>query len=263
MADDSGGNYSLPPGYLAVTGETINATQHNPPLEDLAAAMTRRLMRDGRAPMLGNLDMNGYRVVGAAAAVNPGDFVTLQQLQDMLSAFSEVPIGQLVLMTGTQSVPGHVRANGQSLLRDAYPDLWAFAQASGNIAASQGAKTDGQYGPGDGSTTFTVPRIFDFVRGLPNSGRAIGSTQADALKSHTHSASFSGNPVPPHTHNIPLYNSFGEAGRPLRGSGGHTNNWNTGSGGGHTPSGTVTVNATGDSETRPVNIAYPYWIKAV
>jgi hypothetical protein len=32
------GVYSLPSGYLAVTGATIQASQHNPPLEDIAAA---------------------------------------------------------------------------------------------------------------------------------------------------------------------------------------------------------------------------------
>jgi hypothetical protein len=49
----SNGVYSLPPGYLAVTGSTIQASQHNPPLEDIAAALTLRLSRDGSAPMTG------------------------------------------------------------------------------------------------------------------------------------------------------------------------------------------------------------------
>lgn len=49
------GVYSLPVGYLAVTGQTIQASQHNPPLEDIAAALTGRLSRDGTAPMTGPL----------------------------------------------------------------------------------------------------------------------------------------------------------------------------------------------------------------
>ncbi len=49
MPRDSNGNYSLPIGYLAVTGEPILASQHNPPLEDLAAAMTASLPRNGSA----------------------------------------------------------------------------------------------------------------------------------------------------------------------------------------------------------------------
>ena len=49
------GVYSLPLRYLAVTGATIEASQHNPPLEDIAAALTARLSRDGTAAMSGSL----------------------------------------------------------------------------------------------------------------------------------------------------------------------------------------------------------------
>src|SRR6185312_14546049 len=52
---DSGGNYSLPLGYLAVTGTTIVASQHNPPLEDIAAALSGRVSTNGSAPMSGAL----------------------------------------------------------------------------------------------------------------------------------------------------------------------------------------------------------------
>jgi hypothetical protein len=45
----------LPAGYLATTGLTILASQHNPPLEDIEAALTARLMRSGVAPMTGVL----------------------------------------------------------------------------------------------------------------------------------------------------------------------------------------------------------------
>jgi len=51
----SNGVYSLPPSYLAVTARTIQASQHNPPLEDVAAALTGRLSRDGTAAMTGPL----------------------------------------------------------------------------------------------------------------------------------------------------------------------------------------------------------------
>jgi hypothetical protein len=51
MPTDANGVYSLPAGYLAVTGETVLASQHNPPLEDIAAALTGRLMTTGVNPM--------------------------------------------------------------------------------------------------------------------------------------------------------------------------------------------------------------------
>jgi hypothetical protein len=55
MPRDSNGVYSLPDGYTATTGETIQPSQHNPPLEDLAAAMSGSLPRNGAAPMTGPL----------------------------------------------------------------------------------------------------------------------------------------------------------------------------------------------------------------
>jgi hypothetical protein len=45
----SDGVYSLPPGYLAIDGGVIEISQHSPPLEDIAAALTLRLSRDGTA----------------------------------------------------------------------------------------------------------------------------------------------------------------------------------------------------------------------
>ena len=55
MPRDSNGNYSLPAGYLAEAGQTIQPSQHNPPLEDLGAALTASMPRSGVAPMTGPL----------------------------------------------------------------------------------------------------------------------------------------------------------------------------------------------------------------
>lgn len=66
MPRDSNGNYTLPDGYLAQTGQTIEASQHNPPLEDLGAAVTGSVPRNGSAPMNANLPMGGFRITGMA-----------------------------------------------------------------------------------------------------------------------------------------------------------------------------------------------------
>ncbi|MBB5051116.1 hypothetical protein HNQ36_001070 [Afipia massiliensis] len=68
MPSDSNGNYSLPPGYLAEVGETIQPSQHNPPLEDIRDALTARLMRSGAAPMAGPLKLTDG-TVGAPAVI--------------------------------------------------------------------------------------------------------------------------------------------------------------------------------------------------
>ena len=80
MPRDSGGIYSLPAGYVAVSGETILPSQQNPPLEDIAAALTASLPRNGAAPMTGNLAMGTNKITGLGAGTSPADAVTKNQL---------------------------------------------------------------------------------------------------------------------------------------------------------------------------------------
>lgn len=68
-----GATYTLPNGYQAVSGEIIQPSQHNPPLEDIAQALTDSLPRDGSAAMTGNLAMGGNRISGLAAPLNDND----------------------------------------------------------------------------------------------------------------------------------------------------------------------------------------------
>lgn len=57
MPTDPSGLYSLPAGYKAIPNTTILTTQHNPPLEDIAAALTGRVTRDGSGSMTGPLKL--------------------------------------------------------------------------------------------------------------------------------------------------------------------------------------------------------------
>jgi len=78
---DSNGVFSLTPGYTAVAGQTIQPSQHNPPLEDLASSgLSLVLVRDGRAPMTGNLNMNGFKLTNVLAGTNALDAVNKTQL---------------------------------------------------------------------------------------------------------------------------------------------------------------------------------------
>ena len=76
----SSGIFTLVPGYFATDGTTIEVSQHNPPLEDIAQALTDSLPRDGSAPMTGNLAMGSNKITGLAAATNPADAVRFDQL---------------------------------------------------------------------------------------------------------------------------------------------------------------------------------------
>ena len=77
------------------------------------------------------------------------------------------------------SVPtGYLECNGAAISRATYADLFAVIGTN--------------YGVGDGSTTFNLPDLRgEFIRGFDNgrgidSGRLIGSPQADELKAHAH-----------------------------------------------------------------------------
>jgi hypothetical protein len=90
MPRDSGGTFSLVSGYLAVTGQNIEASQHNPPLEDIATALTGSLPRNGSAGMQANLAMAGFKVTGMADGTAADDAVTKSQLDGVASVASTI-----------------------------------------------------------------------------------------------------------------------------------------------------------------------------
>lgn len=158
MSDDSNGRYSLPPGYIGVTGQTILTSQHNPPLEDIAAALTNRLPRAGTAPMLANLPMGGFKVTGLGNGSAADDAATYGQLSAIL------PLGVPLDYLGTTAPPGWAFCYGQALSRATYSALFAVLGTT--------------YGAGDGSTTFNIP---DF-RGRVAAGKDdMGGTDATRL----------------------------------------------------------------------------------
>lgn len=264
MPRDSSGNYSLPPGYLAVTGQTVLASQHNPPLEDIGTSLTASYVRDGRAPMLGNVPMNSYRVTGAGDASNPQDYVTLSQVQAFLSAISSVPSGLMApyVISSATAPAGWLFANGQTVSRVTFASLWAAVSGGNNIAATELGKIVGQFGPGDGSTTFSLPNLYAddgyFIRPMAT-GRTIGSSQADEIESHTHSGDVI--PAGAHTHNLSAASAGGGGqGISIQNSVTVTSTAAYTQAVGDHDHG-LTINATGGAETRPKNIAYPVIIK--
>jgi hypothetical protein len=70
MAYDGSGNYSLPPGSIVSDGTTIDASDLNVPVTDIAAALSQVLLRSGVAPMTGNLNMGGFSITNVGGT-NP------------------------------------------------------------------------------------------------------------------------------------------------------------------------------------------------
>jgi len=194
MPRDSNGNYSLASGYKATPGETILASQHNPPLEDLAAAMTGSLPRDGSAPMAGPLKTttgssstpaifpNGNPGVGIHFANGKVNFV---------GAVSGVRyIGELIPWTMLSAPTLTVFPDGRTLSRASYPDLWSKAQTE--IAAGNTF-----YNNGNGTTTFGIGDVRGRViaamddlggsdSGRNSSAHTAATTMGGATGSDTH-----------------------------------------------------------------------------
>lgn len=150
-----------------------------------------------------------------------------------------VPPGTVIWTARSSAPTGYLKANGAAVNRTTYADLFTAIGTT--------------YGAGDGSTTFNLPDLRgEFVRGWDDgrgvdSGRAMGSTQADAYRSHTHSVT-----DPGHVHSgAAQYPGSG----PEQNQGGSpedrtTFNINTGS----STTG-ISINASGGTETRPRNVA--------
>jgi len=164
------------------------------------------------------------------------------------AAAGSMAVGTIFHVPANSAPAGSVKVNGALLSRTSYAALWAYAQASGNIEVSDATwssnatanGTNGKFSPGDGSTTFRIPDLRgDFIRALADgssvdSGRGIGSFQADELKSHTH------------TYNLAVGESADSSNiNGTNGSNAYTN----------------TTLETGGSETRPRNTAYLTCIK--
>ncbi len=101
-------------------------------------------------------------------------------------------VGQVAYFPAANAPNGWLICDGTSVLRSDYPGLWDFAQNSGNLAANEASKTPGQFGPGDGLSSFTLPDLRgEFIRTLDNNrgvdaNRVLGTTQEDLYKSHNH-----------------------------------------------------------------------------
>lgn len=165
MPSDANGVYTLPDGYLAVTGETILASQHNPPLEDLASSMTLRMMRSGTTPMTGALKLSDGTVSAPSATFNTatttgwyktssgiGFAVGGVKVAELVAGGFKTGaryIGELIPYSGVTAPALTVMPYGQTLDRTTYADLWAFAQTQ--IAAGNTF-----YNNGNGTTTFGI-----------------------------------------------------------------------------------------------------------
>lgn len=165
-----------------------------------------------------------------------------------------VPAGIMNIWTGAIAPDGYLIANGAVLNRATYKDLWAYAENSGNIRTDSDWLTNkayGSYSRGDGATTFRIPDLRGcFVRGLGGNSSYLGMVQLDGNKRHIHSDMYapkSGSVTGvnnPSTAFVKTYVTNNSYSIPFEGS----------LGGLHTTE-------SGETEARPINVAFNYIIK--
>ncbi len=122
-----------------------------------------------------------------------GSFDGSSNLSISTTNTAAMPVGFTFPLLANSPLPGSLALQGALVSRIAYPDLWAWVQANAPLIteAAWQAQTAvqssvGAYSSGDGSTTFRLPKIVDFVRGS-DTGRTPGTWQDDAFQGHEHS----------------------------------------------------------------------------
>jgi microcystin-dependent protein len=165
MPSDANGVFSLLAGYLAVPGAKVTPSQHNPVFEDVATALSGRLLKNGNTAMTGPLQGYGGNVATPGytfdGAENFGFFKTANGIGVSVNGVQVVEftasgvlkssryMGELIPWTRATAPPLCVLPFGQTLSRTTYADLWVVAQAE--IAVGNTF-----YNNGDGSTTFGI-----------------------------------------------------------------------------------------------------------
>jgi len=208
---------------VAITGGTLTGTS--------VTGMTDITIADGGT---GASDASGARTnldVYSKAEVDAG-----------FGAVASVPSSAIMPFARSTAPTGWLECDGSAVSRTTYSVLFGIVSTT--------------YGSGNGTTTFNLPDLRgEFIRGWDHgkgtdSGRALGSSQTDALSSHTHTVI-----DPGHKHAIGV-SYIGSGNSSTGGYAGNGSNLDT------TTSGTgITIAATGGIETRPRNFAFMYCIK--
>jgi microcystin-dependent protein len=206
MPSDANGVYSLPSGSTAVTGETIQASTHNTPIEDIASAISQRLMRSGVAPMTGPLKIVDGSVGSPAVKFSTdgttgfykttngiGMSVGGTKVAEFTTSGISRMIGELIPWTLLSAPSGWVLPYGQTLSRTTYADLWTIAQdeiSNGNTFFNNGNGTT-TFGIGDlrGRTVAAVDHMGGTDSARNNSVHTAATTMGGTTGSDTNTLS--------------------------------------------------------------------------
>lgn len=211
-------------------------------------------------------------LIDAQTGTDNKKYITSAILNQMLTANNYTPIGAMMYSAGTIAPAGFLIANGAVLSKTTYARLWAYAQTSGNLSPNNADWVNGNWGRfcNYDVSNFRIPLIQDdFIRGI-SSSRAIGTWQDSDNKWHAHGVNDPGHNHyvndPGHTHgnSIPLLRNDSDRGTLSSNFSiddvvtiqrATTGIWLSDA------ATSISIQGSGDSETRPRNLAYPVIIR--
>jgi len=254
----------------------ILASSHDAHDQDLATGINQCLTKDGSNALTGNLNAASNKITSLATGTVGTDAINLDQITGVfqpinanltnISARSGVPttVGMISYFPGTTIPTGWLENDGSLVSRATYPDLWAYAQESGNIVSDANWTSTNAYGcfsTGNGTTTFRLPDLRQMYvvgwangrTGLADDGRSAGIFQDASNISHTHTGT-TGTESAGHTHNT---NASGSGPGVASGSYKYCTEAGTtaSSGESATHTHTITTGASGGTRNVPQNVA--------
>lgn len=179
MPSDASGNYALDAGYLAVAGATIQPSQHNPALEDVAAALTARLMRSGAGGMTGQLKAISGTVAAPgysfATALNSGFYKTTNGIGVSIGGVLVAEFGAGGLLSGVGTAG--IADKAVTLAKFYHPTAAArLLGTNGNAALT----ITGAANNGSGLVRLTVASSATFATGQSKTvSDVLGTTEAN------------------------------------------------------------------------------------
>ena len=248
--------YAAGQSFTFIPTSTNTATTVTINVDGLGAKSVKR--PNGDAPVQGDITLGVMTTVtydGTSFQISSGTIVSTTA--DVMARI--VKAGTIVAWPHATLPAGWLECNGASLATASYPELYANIGYTYGGSGANFSLPDyrGYFLRGYDSTALVdVNASSRTNRGDGTTGNSVGTKQAGATASHTHTGTTSTDGAHTHTYTRPF------AGNGIAGGTGLANNTDTTSSSG-SHSHTFTTDATGGSETRPVNITVRWIILAL
>ena len=171
MPDNGSGIYTAPAGTKGVSNTTIESAKQNTWVDDVVAALTNRVAKDGQSTMTGNLKMGSQKITGMAAGTASTDGARMSQVAEGILTTR----GDIVVRGASSSERLELGALGAILGSDGTDVVWVTnvlkTDTATQAVATAGDTTLGATRTGGASTS---------IKALASSGQ-VGTTTNHAF----------------------------------------------------------------------------------